>query len=417
MQNVFKLILTSLLLLAVSLSAVGQDSLESDDLRVYIDCDGCDMTFIRQEVPYIVHVRDQALSDVLLFIRQIRNASGGRTYKLAFTGRNKFETEQNELTYNADPTRTRDEIRRGLLRYIIAGLMPYLMDTPMSNRIDVFVADSSDITTPSAVTDDKWNNWIFEVGVEGSMEVESRRSETDIEVGASADRITEDWRIRTRAEINYGKDRFEPDGDEPDIVSIVRRDYFRGSAVYSLGPRWSTGIFTGLTHNTFDNIDFSWEVAPAVEYSIYPYSDVVRREITLSYRVGYNDFTYIDSTIFNRVEESRFRQSLELRVRFRQPWGSIFASLEGRTYLHDLSKNSLELDSFFDIRIFQGLALRVSADIELIRDQITLPKGDASIQDLLLRQRQIATDFEMGFGVGLSYTFGSAYNNIINTRL
>ena len=34
-----------------------------------------------------------------------------------------------------------------------------------------------------------------------------------------------------------------------------------------------------------------------------------------------------------------------------------------------------------------------------------------------MQQNQIATDFEVGFRLELSYTFGSAYNNIINTQL
>jgi hypothetical protein len=415
-QNTFRIILTTFLFILTSLSALAQETNESG-LRVYIDCNSCDMTFFRQEIPYIAHVRDQDLSDVLVFIRRITNGGGGRTYKLSFTGRNEFETEQNELTFNSDPTQTQDEIREGLLRYIVAGLIPYLMDTSLSDRIEVLVTDTASTLTPSSVTEDRWKHWIFEVGAEGGLEKESRRSETDFETGISADRITEDWKIRSRAEINYGKDRFEPDGDEPDIISIIRRHYFRSSIVYSLGRHWSAGVFGDIDHDTYDNIDLAWNAAPAVEFSIYPYSEVVRREITISYHVGYTDFNYIDTTIFNRKEEGRFRQSLDLRVRFRQPWGSIFARLEGRTFLDDLSKNSLELDSFFDIRILKGLALRVSADVELIRDQISLPKGDASIQDLLLRQRQIATDFEMRFGIGLSYTFGSAFNNIINTRL
>ena len=69
------------------------------------------------------------------------------------------------------------------------------------------------------------------------------------------------------------------------------------------------------------------------------------------------------------------------------------------------------------VRIFKGLAVRFSANVQLIRDQINLPVGDASLEDVLLRQRQIATDFTAGTSVGLSYTFGSAYNNIVNTRL
>jgi len=52
-----------------------------------------------------------------------------------------------------------------------------------------------------------------------------------------------------------------------------------------------------------------------------------------------------------------------------------------------------------------------------VRHQINLPAGSASLEDVLLQQKQIATDFETGFRVGVSYTFGSAFNNIINTRL
>ena len=86
-------------------------------------------------------------------------------------------------------------------------------------------------------------------------------------------------------------------------------------------------------------------------------------------------------------------------------------------YLHDISKRSLEFDSFVSFRVFKGLSARVSADFELINDQLNLPKRNATVEEILLRQRQLATAFDMGFGVGLSYTFGSMYNNIINTRL
>ena len=70
-----------------------------------------------------------------------------------------------------------------------------------------------------------------------------------------------------------------------------------------------------------------------------------------------------------------------------------------------------------DFRIFEGLALRLSGNINLIREQYNLAAGSTSIEELLLQQRQIATDYETRFSIGLSYTFGSIYNSIINTRL
>ena len=104
-------------------------------------------------------------------------------------------------------------------------------------------------------------------------------------------------------------------------------------------------------------------------------------------------------------------------MRYRQPWGNIYSRLRGSTFLNDFAKNRIQLYSSFSVRLFKGLAARFSGDFEIIRDQINLPAGDATIEDVLLQQKQIATDFELGFNIGLSYTFGSAYNNIINTRL
>ena len=39
------------------------------------------------------------------------------------------------------------------------------------------------------------------------------------------------------------------------------------------------------------------------------------------------------------------------------------------------------------------------------------------MEDILTRQRQLATSFSYFTFVGLSYTFGSIYNTIVNPRL
>ena len=55
-------------------------------------------------------------------------------------------------------------------------------------------------------------------------------------------------------------------------------------------------------------------------------------------------------------------------------------------------------------------------DYSRIRDQINLRKGSASPEEVLLRQRQLATGFSYFFGFGVSYRFGSIYNNVVNPR-
>ena len=159
------------------------------------------------------------------------------------------------------------------------------------------------------------------------------------------------------------------------------------------------------------------DLRPAIEYNIFPYREVLRREIVFAYKIGYLYNNYIETTIFGKDQESFFNHSLNVQVRFRQPWGNVSSVFSASSFLSDWTKNRLQMNSWLSVRIFKGLAVRFSGDVKFIKDQINLPAGSASIEDVLLQQKQIATNYEMGFGIGLSYTFGSAFNNVINTRL
>ena len=144
---------------------------------------------------------------------------------------------------------------------------------------------------------------------------------------------------------------------------------------------------------------------------------MARREITLAYRVGPSYREYYETTVYEQDQEFLWSHALELAVRIRQPWGSVFAGLEGRNFFQDFSKNRVEFNSNLNLRVYKGLAVNLAASMDLIRDQLALPKGDASLEDVLLSQRQLATDYEAYMAIGVSYTFGSSMNNVVNTRL
>jgi len=77
----------------------------------------------------------------------------------------------------------------------------------------------------------------------------------------------------------------------------------------------------------------------------------------------------------------------------------------------------MEFEVDFYIRIAKGLFVNFNTEAELIHDQIYLPKGDASLEEILLERKALATDFEFEISVGFSYVFGATSNNIVNTRL
>lgn len=61
-----------------------------ETLKLFVECN-CERTYIRQEIKFVSHVRDQSLANVQLFIYDVANGSGGRTYLLEFKGTRDYD--------------------------------------------------------------------------------------------------------------------------------------------------------------------------------------------------------------------------------------------------------------------------------------------------------------------------------------
>ena len=385
---------------------------QQEEVLVFIDCSSCDNTYIRQQISFVSYVRDQQLAQVHLFITEQGTASGGSTFTLSFIGKKEFEGINNSLTYTSPLTNTQDEERQGLNALIKLGLVPYVAHTPLVKQLAVSFSGQQLEQEP---VEDPWKNWIFELYGGVNFAKETSRSSLDLRYGVYADHVTDKWRIRLRPYFNYNRRDFVK-GEEK-IRSVLHRNGFEGRAVRSISDHWSAGVFTDVISTTYENIDFGYTVAPAIEYSLLPYEEALRKEITAAYSIGYMHRSYMEETIYGKVGESLARQSLEIGVRIRQPWGAVTAELEGSHFLHDVSKNRVSFEGDLSIRVFKGLSVDFNSEFDIVRDQLSLPKGDASLEDILLQQRQLATDYGISLSVGVSYSFGSIYNNVVNTRL
>jgi hypothetical protein len=51
-----------------------------------------------------------------------------------------------------------------------------------------------------------------------------------------------------------------------------------------------------------------------------------------------------------------------------------------------------------------------------VRDQLYLAKGKLTDEQILLRRRKLASKYSYFAGIGLSYSFGSIFNNVVNPR-
>jgi hypothetical protein len=134
--------------------------------------------------------------------------------------------------------------------------------------------------------------------------------------------------------------------------------------------------------------------------------------ITYGPKVIYN--TYYDTTIYNQTEEYLAGQEIRANLSIRQKWGSISTAISYSNYFKDWHLNNLAASVNLNVRITGGLSLYFYASGGLVHDQVYLVKGDATQQEILTRQRQLASSYTLYSGMGVSYRFGSILNNFVN---
>ena len=141
-----------------------------------------------------------------------------------------------------------------------------------------------------------------------------------------------------------------------------------------------------------------------------------RRQFTFQYRIGASRVRYEEETIFGVLEETLYEQMLTASLSLQQPWGSSSLAMTMSSFLDDVGKNNLSLFGNANVRIVRGLSLNFFGNISRVRDQVFLPRRGASDEEVLLRQRDLETDFDYSLRVSLRFTFGSIFNNIVNPR-
>lgn len=378
--------------------------------RVFIDCRGCDRDFIRTEITFVNYVRDRKEADVHVLITNQSTGSGGREYTLAFIGLRAFEGLDHTLTYVSRNTDTSDETRRGQVESLKRGLFPYILQTPMAEYCRIVFRQQLEPTH----VDDPWDFWVFSIGADGRVSGEASQSSRSLDIDLSANRVTPDLKIRMSFSGEFDEDSYSY--DEEEIVSKSEEIDFSGLVVKSLSGHWSAGGWVQFNSETYSNINSSYSIAPALEFNIFPYDESTRRQLRLLYKPGFHLVNYREETIYEKLSEKLLNESLTVSLEVREPWGSISTSLEGSHYFHDFDKNRVDWNGYLSFRVFRGLSFNIWGRYERIRDQLNLPKGDASLDEVLLQRQELATDYDYSISVGFSYTFGSPFSNVVNPR-
>jgi hypothetical protein len=362
-------------------------------------------------------MRDRTDANVHILVTSIATGAGGTEYTINLVGQGAF-ARSDTLRFVSQPNQAADAVRSGITRAIQFGLMPYVLRTPQAGRINLAFRGTRAVTEEDVKTGrDRWNAWVFSLRGEADLEKEQRQSEMQLEGSFSANRITDRLKLGISASGEHNRDEveFERDG-VLEKRTAIRKEFGSGVvSIWSLGPHWGAGAQVSASSSTFQNIDFALRAAPAIEYSVWPYTEATRRQLTLQYSVGISSFRYGELTIFDKLSETRPTQSFIVGYDVRQPWGEAELTLETASFLDNLKQFRVEFDSGLDIRLFRGFSLSLGAGASLLRDQIAIVK-DQDPDDVLQELRELLTDFRYELRVGFNYSFGSIFNSVVNPR-
>jgi len=379
-------------------------------VKVFIDCDRCDINYIREQIPYVNYVRDVREAQVYILETSENTGSGGRKYTFIFQGQEDYQGINDTLVYACRPDDSDDYIRTWRTQMMKMGLMRYVARTPLYSEVKI--GHTENMVQQEVV--DRWNNWVFEIEAEPNFDIEESLKRFFLRNSASAVRITHKWKMEFDFDYHFSRTRYMYE----DTLYTTESNYsgLDVLVVKSLGEHWSAGLRTDLVSSTYSNLNFGVDFFPSVEYNVFPYSRSTHRQLRILYGVGGAYNVYHDTTIFDRIRETLWLHQLQIAYQVVEKWGSINVSLEGSNYFHDFSKNRIEFGGDISIRLLKGLSLSIEGRVARIHDQLTLRKGDLSEADILLHLTELETDYSVGGEIGLTYTFGSIYNNIVNPR-
>jgi hypothetical protein len=134
------------------------------------------------------------------------------------------------------------------------------------------------------------------------------------------------------------------------------------------------------------------------------------------YSAGARYLNYEEITIFSEMEEVRPIHQLEVSLYAQQPWGRIGTSVTAFQYLDDLEQHNVRLSGDCNIRLFKGFSFNVFGSIERVKDQIYLSGVGISDEDILVRRRQLGTNYRVFLFPNIRFQFGSIFNNVVNPR-
>jgi hypothetical protein len=383
-------------------------------LDVYLDCSDCDLEYFKTNFTAVNYVNDSYDADVQILVSSLPTGSGGEAYNIRLFGQDEFRSMTDTVLAVLPEYFTYDKTRKALLDKIQLGLVPYLLKTPYAEKLTLFIEESPVM----AESEDPWKNWVFDISGSGSFASQKYAESYSLSGSFYASKITREIKIESSNYFGFSESKYYYfDEDTLAEYTMSQQDIASQNLfVKSLGTHWGLGGFASLGRSEYSNIDFQFNLGPAVEYNIFSYDEAATREFRIMYSLMYEHSKYNTLTIYDKMQDDLFTHSLSINFTYYEPWGTISASAGGSSYLNDMSQFSVGTGAAASLKLGKGISLTVSGSVGYSQDQRSLRQGTGDPMEVVTGQWQMEEGLSYSINVGISYRFGSKNNNAVNPR-
>lgn len=384
---------------------------------LYLSCPlACFEDYLRQELSYFDFTSDPYRAEITLVIVRQQSGNGGERFTVTLTRRvpvpNHPVTAPLSFTV---PANTPDVTsRKKLAQTMLRVLQRELAGTSHEEAFELSLPTRDG--TKLSNLNDPWDYWTFTPELAGEIDGGSSYFWADATAGLTVRRITDFDKFRLRASYSRQFTGYElEDGSRVD--GDVARWETRLLYARSLGQRWALGALGTVRASEFENLKAHVHGGPAVEFNVFPYPENASQQLRLVYQTGAWANWYLER---NRedgwMREARLYHALSLIVDVNQPWGGVQWIGQVNQFIDEPRLYRVSTGVTLSLRLMEGLAINLEGNAALVDDMINLRARQVTDLELLLGTVQQPTDHTLEGGFGITYTFGSGHNTIVNPR-
>lgn len=389
-------------------------NLRGDAPKVFINCESCDIQYFTNEITYLNFVRDRHLADIVVLIRSINTGSGGTEYTFDFCGENSYKNCVAGEKFNSLPNMSNADIRSGMKDALTRGVLIYLLKSPLANKIEYSIKGLEEKGAADQVKD-KWNLWLFNIN--GSINGNGQEYSKALFFNSnfSANRTSEKNRFEAGF-FQWGNYQKYNIDDTTIITSSANSFGGYSFDAISVGKKLAVGYFSTYFSSTVQNLVNSTSFYPTIEYNVFPYAEATRRQLRFNYRIGGRYVDFYEQTYLDKYNDWYFLHSLVVSYIQVEKWGNLSCDIGTFQYFSKEKFYRINISPDISWNIASGLNLSLGGNFSIVNDQYYLKKAEVSSEAILLGQTQLESDFSYNFYAGISFSFGSIYNNVVNVR-